>query len=92
MQGQMEVEEILEQKAWADRNGVELGAAYTPADALRAHEAKTYRDCPREYEMRDDVFTDMGGRLIVLATLVVLGALGYFAWSGGNWLAHVLIH
>lgn len=69
MQGRMEVEEILEQRAWADRNGVELGAAYVPAQALRDHELKTYRDCPIGYEDDPPTNWPLWGLVVVLLVL-----------------------
>lgn len=84
MQGQMEVEEILDQKLWEDRNGLdqEPGAYMPSAKMLREHELKTYRDCPLEYESRDD---PMSGGYWVLAILMVAATVAAVVW---NWPRH----
>jgi len=101
MQGRNEVEEILEQQAWAERNGLDLapgaisylteeevtrlsnqrGAYLPPAELLRAHEARTYRDCPIGYE--DDPPVNWRLWLLVIG-LLVLGLL----IAGSRWTVH----
>lgn len=85
MQGRNEVEEILEQQAWADRNGLDrpfstlAGGVYLPpAEMLREHELRVYRDWPMEY---DKGLPFMPLWCWAAATMAVGFGLGAWAWN-----------
>lgn len=91
MQGRNEVEEILEQEAWAARNGLDRpfsalerpGPVYLPpADMLRAHELKSYRDCPIEYAGEEmQKFQSFGWALLAAVIGVAFSAVVSWLWA-----------
>jgi hypothetical protein len=80
IQGQ--VEELLEQAAWAERNGVDRSdynnGVYTPLEAIKASEAERYRDHPPADAYEELPFLP---RWVVLT---ILGIVGLGLWIGWN--------
>ena len=90
MQGRVEVEEILEQQALADRNGIERPVYLPPAEMLRAHELKTYRDCPPD-DCNDTLPLIPMGWVLLISGLFTVGFVGVLIEAWNHTWAH-LVH
>lgn len=88
MTARAEIEEMLEQRAWAERAGVDYEPVYLPpATMLRDHEHRTYRDCPPD-DCNDTLpVIPLGWVLLASLAITVFGAITV-AYFGTKLFAH----